>query len=356
MDPTDSPAEPHDLLPGPGALRARLPATLVGEATVAATRASIRELLRGRDARLLAVVGPCSLHDPDAALDYAARLRKLADETADALVVAMRTYVEKPRTRLGWTGLAKDPALDGTGDLARGLELSRRLLAAIGDLGVACAAELLDPLLAPYLVDLLAWAAIGARTSESPPHREFASGLDLPVGFKNTTDGRIDVAIHALDAARRPHVRIAHAEDGAARVARTPGNPDVHLVLRGGARGPNYGATCVADAVARAAAPGLARPVLVDCSHDNSGKDAARQPEVLRAVVLQVAAGSRGILGFMLESHLRPGRQELGAGAPLAYGVSITDACLGWDETERLLFSTAAALRRLRANRAKDPV
>ena len=268
----------------------------------------------------------------------------------------MRTYAEKPRTSLGWTGLAKDPALDGSGDLGAGLELSRRLLAEIGDLGVACAAELLDPLVAPYLVDLLAWAAIGARTAESPPHRELASGLPLPVGFKNATDGRVDVAVHAIATARRPQVRIAHAADGAPCVARTRGNPDAHLVLRGGARGPNYTEACVADAVARVAPLGLARPVLVDCSHDNSGKDPTRQPGVLRDVVSQVAGGSRAILGFMLESHLRPGRQDLCAGAPLAYGVSITDACLGWDETERLLFSTAGALRRLRRNRAKDPV
>jgi 3-deoxy-7-phosphoheptulonate synthase len=266
----------------------------------------------------------------------------------------MRTYVEKPRTRHGWPGLAKDPALDGSGDVALGLSLSRRLLGQIGDLGVACAAELLDPLLAPYLVDLLAWAAIGARTSESPTHRELASALGLPVGFKNGTDGRVEVAANGLAVARRPQVRIVLGEDGTARAARTPGNPDVHLVLRGGECGPNYDEASVADAAARVAAHGLARPVLVDCSHDNSGKDPARQPAVLRALLAQVAAGSRAILGFMLEGHLRAGRQDARPG-PLAYGVSITDACLGWEETERLLFSVAGALRTLRASQRGGP-
>jgi 3-deoxy-7-phosphoheptulonate synthase len=354
MDATDGPA-PNEPLPSPRALRARLPATPRARALAGWTRAAIRDLLRGRDPRLLALVGPCSLHDPAAALEYAARLRKVAAETADVLLVAMRTYVEKPRTRVGWAGLAKDPALDGSGDLGAGLALSRSLLAEIGDSGVPCAGELLDPLVAPYLVDLLAWAAIGARTAESPIHRELASALDLPVGFKNGTDGRVDVAAHAVAAARRPQVRLALGDDGAARVVHTRGNPDVHLVLRGGARGPNYDAASVADAAARVEAPALARPVLVDCSHDNSGKDPARQPEVLRALLAQIAAGSAPILGFMLESHLRGGRQDVRAGAPLAYGVSITDACLGFEETERLLFSAAEALRTLRGNRVGGP-
>jgi 3-deoxy-7-phosphoheptulonate synthase len=345
-----------DPLPAPGALRARLPATAVGRSVASSTRVAIRDLLRGRDPRLLAVVGPCSLHDPAAALEYAARLRKVADETADVLVLAMRTYLEKPRTCLGWPGLAKDPALDGTGDLARGLEVSRRLLVSIGDLGMACAAELLDPLLAPYFVDLLAWGAIGARTSESQAHRELASGLDLPVGFKNGTDGRVDVATHGLAAARRPHVRVAPGPDGSLRAERTAGNPDVHVVLRGGARGVNYHPAAIADAAARVEAPRLAHPVLVDCSHDNSRKDPTLQPDALRSVLAQVATPGHPILGFMLESHLRPGRQDVRAGAPLRYGVSITDACLGWDETERLLFDAARALRTLRADQAKDPV
>lgn len=329
----------------PAILLEELPLSEAGSQAIGHTREEVARILWGDDDRMIVVVGPCSIHDPVAALEYAQRLRKVARETADALLVVMRVFLEKPRTALGWTGLLKDPDLDGSGDAARGLELGRRLLLEINALGLPCAAELLDPLAAPFQSDLLAWAAIGARTAESQIHREQASGLDLPVGIKNPTDGRLAVAHNAIRAARAPQVALALGDDGRLARVRTPGNPDAHVVLRGSERAANCDRASL-DSAARALADlGLARALLVDCSHDNSRRDPARQPEILAGLVRERSAGRRALLGFMLESSLVAGRQDRIRGRPLAHGRSITDACLGWDDTERALFDAAGAIR-----------
>jgi 3-deoxy-7-phosphoheptulonate synthase len=333
-------------LVAPGEVKAALPPSPAAARTVRAARAAIRDLLHGRDRRrLLAVVGPCSIHDEDAALEYAGRLRALAAETGDALLVVMRAYFEKPRTTVGWKGLINDPALDGSCDIPHGLRLARRILLRIAELGVPCASEVLDPVLPQYLADLVAWAAIGARTTESQTHRELASGLSMPVGFKNGTDGNLETAANALVSAAHPHHFLGVDERGAAAVVRTRGNRDGHLVLRGGGGRANHDPASVAAAARLAEARGIARGVLVDCSHDNSGRDPARQAGVLRSVLGQWAGGQRALLGVMLESHLQPGRQDWGEGTPLRYGVSITDACIGWEETAALLEEAADAVR-----------
>jgi 3-deoxy-7-phosphoheptulonate synthase len=332
-------------LPSPGALLERLPRTPEVERSVERGRGSIRDALHGRDPRLVAIVGPCSIHDPDSALEYARRLARLAAELDDALVIAMRTYFEKPRTALGWKGLINDPHLDGSCEIALGLARAREILLAIGELGLPCATELLDPITRHYIGDLLAWVATGARTSESQIHREMASGLPMPVAFKNPTSGELAPARDAMVAARSAHRHLGIGADGGFRRVETRGNPDVHLVLRGGERGPNYSARDVARAAELCAMLGIARPILVDCSHANSEKDHRRQPHVLRDVLGQLESRTSPILGVLVESHLEPGRQALRAGEPLAYGVSLTDACLGWDETEALLREAAARVR-----------
>ena len=290
------------------------------------------------------VVGPCSVHDPDQALEYALRLARLARDLGEQLVVVMRTYFEKPRTTVGWKGLLNDPDLDGGCDAERGLRLARRLLLDINDLGLTCGAELLDPLAAGYLEDLLGWACIGARTSESQVHRELASGLAMPVGFKNGTDGNVGVAQDALVAARTPHARLGVDAQGAPSLVRTSGNRDVHLVLRGGGGVPNHDPEIVAWAATRARRLGLARPVWVDCSHGNSQRNHRLQGSVFRRVLEQVRGGHRVIGGAMLESFLEPGSQPWTPGEPLRRGVSITDACIGWDETVALLEEAAEAV------------
>jgi 3-deoxy-7-phosphoheptulonate synthase len=291
------------------------------------------------------VVGPCSIHDPDAAVEYARRLARIAEATSDVLLIVMRTYFEKPRTTVGWKGLINDPHLDGSCDVAAGLDLARRLLLEINELGLPCATEVLDPIAPRYLADLVSWAAIGARTSESQTHRETASGLPMPVGFKNGTDGSLERALNAMIAARHPHRFIGVGDDGATSLVRTSGNPDRHVILRGGASGPNYSAEHVSRAAALVAAEGIARPIMVDCSHDNSGKDYEAQAAVCGAVLSQFLHGQEAILGMQIESHLHPGRQAWAENRPLAYGVSITDACIGWETTERLLVETARAVR-----------
>ncbi|HTO68497.1 MAG TPA: 3-deoxy-7-phosphoheptulonate synthase [Myxococcota bacterium] len=331
-------------LPSPAELAARLPRSARAEATVLRGRRALRDALHGKDPRFVAIVGPCSIHDPDAALDYARRLAPLADELGDALVVVMRTYFEKPRTALGWKGLISDPRLDGSCDLALGLARARALLCAVNELGLPCGSEVLDPIVRHYTGDLLAWACIGARTSESQIHREMASGLPLPVGLKNATSGDLAPALDGILAARSPHRHLGVSAAGGFARIETHGNPDAHLVLRGGASGPNHSPADVARAAEKLAPLALARPVLIDCSHANSRRDPARQPAVLRDVLAQFAAPGTPILGAMLESQLAPGRQELATGAPLAYGVSITDPCLGWSDTEALLREAAAEL------------
>jgi 3-deoxy-7-phosphoheptulonate synthase len=327
----------------PAELKARIPAR--DPEVVARGRQAIRDVLHGRDDRLIAIVGPCSIHDTEAALEYARRLLTLRAAVEDQLVIVMRTYFEKPRTTVGWKGLVYDPHLDGSEDIPGGLEIGRRLLAEINAMGLPCAVEVLDPITPQYFADLIAWSSVGARTVESQIHRQLASGLSMPVGFKNATNGAVDVAAHAMTAAARPHTFFGVGPEGDVAMVRTRGNPDVHIVLRGGTSGTNYDAESVADALDMVQDHGVARPVMIDCSHGNSLKDHRRQPEALHAIVNQVRGGQRGIAGFMLESHLHEGRQDWKPGSDLAYGVSITDACLAWEATDDLLRSTADSLR-----------
>jgi 3-deoxy-7-phosphoheptulonate synthase len=303
------------------------------------------------DQRLVVIVGPCSIHDPDAAIDYAQRLKRVADATAGQLQVVMRTYFEKPRTVVGWKGLVSDPHLDGSCDIPAGLALARKLLLAINGLGLPCATEFLDTVVPHYLADMVTWAAIGARTTESQVHRQMASGLSMPVGFKNSTDGSLQNAVNAVLSARHPHAFLGINADGVSSVVKTTGNQDCHIVLRGGASGPNYHRADIAAAASAVGAQGLRRGVIVDCSHGNSDKDPGKQAAVFTEVVSNYAAGQEGILGVMLESNLRPGRQTWMQGAPLEYGVSITDACIGFPETERLLLDAARRLTRPAAAR-----
>ena len=330
-------------LPSPAVLRQRLPLDRALGAQVHVQRQAIRDVLDGQDPRLLVVVGPCSLHDPLAALEYAGRLAELAPAVNDQLLLVMRTYVEKPRTTVGWKGLVYDPHLDGSGNMAEGLHLSRRLMLDILATGLPIASELLQPLAASYFDDLLGWAAIGARTSESQIHREMVSGLDLPVGFKNGTDGSLGIACDAMRSAEHPHQHFGIDELGHPALLQTRGNPDTHLVLRGGHGAPNYDAASVAAARAVLDRQGIAPRIMVDCSHANSGKDPLRQPAVLEAVIAQRLAGDTSLRGVMLESHLFDGCQPLSG--ELRYGVSITDGCLGWSGTEQLLRQAAEALR-----------
>ena len=330
-------------LPSPAVLRQRLPLSDALAARIHDDRNAIRAVLDGRDPRLLVVIGPCSLHDPAAALEYAERLATLAPEVSDQLLLVMRAYVEKPRTTVGWKGLMYDPHLDGSGNMAEGLHLSRRLMLDILQAGLPIATELLQPLAAGYFDDLLGWAAIGARTSESQIHRELVSGLDLPVGFKNGTDGGLGVACDAMRSAEHPHQHFGIDDLGHPALLQTRGNPDTHLVLRGGHGVPNYDAASVAAARRTLEKQGIASRIMVDCSHANSGKNPLRQPAVLQSVIEQRLAGDMSLRGVMLESHLFDGCQPLAA--ELRYGVSITDGCLGWAATEHMLRKTAQQLR-----------
>ena len=329
-------------LPTPAALREALPLTPELTADIDRHRAAIRAILDGRDSRLLVITGPCSLHDTDSALEYGQRLAELAERVSDRLLLVMRAYVEKPRTTVGWKGLLHDPHLDGRGDLDSGLRLSRDLLIRLAESGLPIATELLSPLAVPYLEDLLSWAAIGARTTESQPHREMVSGLTLPVGFKNGTDGELDSARDAMRAAAHPHSRLGIDLDGRPALIETSGNPHTHLVLRGGRHGPNYDAVSVRRAHDALEQAGLNTRIVVDCSHANSGKDPARQPQVLEEIIEQRRHGDRSLVGVMLESHLSGGNQSING--QLQYGVSITDACLGWADTESALLRLARAV------------
>lgn len=330
-------------LPSPAVLRQRLPLSASLAARTHADRNAIRAVLSGHDPRLLVVVGPCSLHDPESALEYAERLAELAPQIDDQLLLVMRAYVEKPRTTVGWKGLVYDPFLDGSGDMAEGLSRSRRLMLDILERGLPIATELLQPLAAGYFDDLLAWAAIGARTSESQIHREMVSGLDVPVGFKNGTDGSLGIACDAMRSAAHPHRHFGLDDLGHPALLETRGNPDTHLVLRGGHGAPNYDAANVAAARAALQQQGIAPRIMVDCSHANSGKNPLCQPAVLDAVIDQRLAGDSSLRGVMLESHLFDGCQPLSS--KLHYGVSITDGCLGWTATEQMLRHTAQRLR-----------
>ncbi|ALM51365.1 3-deoxy-7-phosphoheptulonate synthase [Halomonas huangheensis] len=333
-------------LPTPLELQREVPLSAMLHERVEAQRHEIRDILEGRDDRLLVVVGPCSIHDPVAAMEYAQRLAKLADRVRDRLLLVMRVYVEKPRTTVGWKGLAYDPGLDGQSDMCRGLELSRRLMRDIVELGLPVATELLQPMIAPYLDDLLAWVAIGARTTESQLHRELASGLKSAVGFKNATNGDLQVALDAMQSAAHPHQHFAIGADGRPVMKQTNGNDMTHVVLRGGHGGPNYDADSIAAARKAITAGGLAVRLMVDCSHANARKDHRRQSEVLLDVLAQRETGDRALIGVMLESHIHEGKQSLTPGK-LRYGVSVTDACIGWETTEHLLTLAAERLARV---------
>jgi 3-deoxy-7-phosphoheptulonate synthase len=336
------------LLPTPAQLKDCFPLDPAAAQSIESLRRQASELVLGQDDRLLCVVGPCSIHDPSAALEYASRLAPVAERYRSELLVVMRVYLEKPRSSVGWKGLISDPHLDGRCDIPEGLRLARQLMTEIAERGLGMAGELLDANLALYQSDLLSWAAIGARTTESQPHRELASSLPLPVGFKNGTDGRIEGALGGIRSAAEPHRRLAPDDDGVLRLFQSPGNPHCHLTLRGGTTGPNYQAECVLGASRSAARAGLPSRVLVDCSHGNSGKDHQNQPRVLGAVAQQVAAGARHVLGVMIESHLVAGQQVLSGPAELRYGQSITDACVDFESTEQMLEELARALSQQR--------
>jgi len=329
-------------------LRGQLPVPGESAQMISQAREMVRAVLAGTDGRLLVIAGPCSVHDPAAALDYAGRLAALSRRYARDLLVVMRVYVEKPRTVTGWKGLVNDPHLDGSCDVPCGLRRARELLLAIAALGLPAATEWVDPATSRYLDDLVTWGAIGARTTESPVHRQLASGLAMPVGFKNGTDGDIQVAAEACLAAASSHTFAGLTDDGTAAVIRTAGNPDCHLVLRGGRSGPNFEPPYVAKARDLAAGAGLARAVVVDASHGNSRKDHRRQEQVAAALAGQVAGGEPGLAGVMLESNLAGGCQEPGDPATLAYGQSITDPCMDWQATAGLVELLAAASRRRR--------
>jgi 3-deoxy-7-phosphoheptulonate synthase len=333
-------------LVAPRELEERFPRSDNAARVIGAARRAICDLLTGRDRdRLLVVVGPCSIHDRAAALEYARRLQRMAEATREELVIVMRTYFEKPRTTVGWKGLINDPHLDGSCDVSTGLELARSILLEINELGVPCACELLDPIAARYVADLVSWAAVGARTSESQPHREMASGLAMPVGFKNGTDGNLQAALNAMVAARHPHRFVGVDADGIASVIGTPGNPYRHIILRGGTGGPNHTAEEIQRTAHLAADDIVTRPIVVDCSHDNSQRDHTRQAQVCREVLADAPRCRDALLGVMLESNLHPGRQPWSPGRELAYGVSITDACISWEETEALLYEIAESGR-----------
>lgn len=332
----------------PAILMEELPVSEAASATIAHGREHVQRVLRKQDDRLLAVVGPCSIHDPAAGLEYGRRLRELAGTLAEDLLVVMRVYFEKPRTIVGWKGLINDPHLDESFKINEGLHLARRLLLDLAELGLPTGTEFLDPITPQFIADLVSWGAIGARTSESQVHRELASGLSMPVGFKNGTAGSIQLAIDAIRSAAHPHHFLSVTKQGVAAIVSTRGNDDCHLILRGGSAGPNYDAESIARTVRALEQAGIADRIVIDCSHANSNKEPALQPDVARAVAEQVAAGSRSIVGVMLESFLVEGRQDAKPGRELAFGQSITDACISWEQTVPVLRDLAAAARERR--------
>ncbi|MBA3886474.1 MAG: 3-deoxy-7-phosphoheptulonate synthase [Acidobacteria bacterium] len=328
----------------PAILLEELPITERVSNVVCNARGAVAAALSGEDARLVVIAGPCSIHDVAAALEYAEKLKAMADRYAGHLVVIMRSYFEKPRTSIGWKGLINDPDLDESFNINKGLRLARRLLLDINDLGLPTASEFLDTQIPQHVADLTSWVAIGARTTESPIHRELASGLSMPVGFKNSTDGNIKTAVDAVLAARSPHWFPSVTKQGVAAISHTTGNDSCHVILRGGTQsGPNHDAAHVGEVCTRLAALGLRNAVLVDCSHGNSNKDYRRQADVAASIAGQVASGSWQIFGAMLESHLVEGRQDYAPGRPPCYGQSITDACISLEETDRLLEQLARA-------------
>ncbi len=328
----------QDVLLTPEEVKLRVPMTPNAQNTVLDGRLTVENILDRRDHRFLVVVGPCSIHDPPAALDYAQRLKRLADEVSDTLYVVMRVYFEKPRTTTGWKGLINDPHMNDSFDIEEGLQLARSLLRDINELGLPTGTEALDPISPQYLSDLIAWSAIGARTTESQTHREMASGLSTPVGFKNGTDGGLLVAVNALLSVSKSHSFLGIDQNGQVAVIRTKGNRYGHIVLRGGAKGPNYDSVTIALVEKELARSSLPANIVVDCSHANSNKDPSLQPLVMNDVVHQVIEGNQSIVGTMLESNINAGNQPIPADlSQLKYGVSVTDACIDWTSTEKLL-------------------
>lgn len=329
---------PRDLLQ-------QIPMSVAANRTVVQGRDDLVRVLSGEDPRLLAVVGPCSIHEETSALEYAEKLQAVSEDIKSTTLVIMRVYFEKPRTVMGWKGLINDPGLDGSFDIENGLRRARHLLLKINEMGMPAATEMLEPITPQYVADLVTWAAIGARTTESQTHRQMASGLSMPVGYKNGTDGNLEIAIQAMQAARNAHSFLGIDTDGRTCVIHTTGNPYGHLILRGGRSGPNYDAQNVKVAADTLSAAGLPPFLMVDCSHANSDKDYTKQAAVWRDAVAQRAAGNKHIVGLMLESNLFPGSQKLTANLDqLKYGVSITDGCIGWDQTEELLRNAHAVL------------
>jgi 3-deoxy-7-phosphoheptulonate synthase len=335
------------LLP-PAILLEELPLSEEGSLVVSRARQEVVRILDGQDDRLLVVVGPCSVHDPTAAREYARRLRRAAAALVGDLLIVMRVYFEKPRTTVGWKGLINDPHLDGSFAINEGLRLARRLLLDLVEMGLPAGCEFLDPITPQFIADLVTWGAIGARTTESQVHRELASALSMPVGFKNGTDGGVQIAIDAVRAAAHPHRFLGVTEQGLAGIVATRGNPDCHVILRGGATGPNYDAISVQKTLSALRDAGLPPRLMVDVSHGNSGKDWQRQPAVAREVAAQVAQGETGIIGVMMESFLVDGRQDLVDPRRLTYGQSITDGCMGWEMTVPVLHELAEAVQRRR--------
>ena len=342
-----------EALISPVGLVEELPLTPEVEAVVLEGRRQIQEVLRGEDSRFLVITGPCSVHDEAAGIEYAERLKGLQDEMSDRMLIVMRVYFEKPRTTVGWKGMIYDPYLNDTFDIGEGLRRARRLLRRIAEMGIYTATEFLDPIVPQYLAGLVSWAAIGARTTESQTHRQMASGLSMPVGFKNGTDGDAQIAVDAMISAQSQHAFLGIDHFGQTCIVHTNGNPYGHLVLRGGRSGPNFGAESIAAAQDLLNRAGVPSQLLVDCSHGNSNKDHRRQNIALNSIIEQRIAGNDNIIGCMLESNLNAGSQSLnGPLADLEYGVSVTDACIGWDETEDLLREAYGKL----ANVVKQPV
>jgi 3-deoxy-7-phosphoheptulonate synthase len=326
-------------------LEEELPMTDAASATVFETRQAICEVLAGRDKRLIVVVGPCSIHDTKAAREYATKLKNVIAEVSNELVVVMRVYFEKPRTTIGWKGLINDPYLDNSYKINDGLRMARRLLLELAEMGVPAGTEFLDMISPQYVAALVSWGAIGARTTESQIHRELVSGLSCPVGFKNATSGDVQIAIEAMLSAAHPHTFLGHSKYGQSAIFVTNGNPDTHVILRGGNKTVNYTAEAVEEVCAKLVKCKLKPQVMIDCSHANSHKDHTKQSAVCRNVAGQVAGGDKRIIGLMIESSLVAGAQKLVDGKALTYGQSITDACIGWDETEGLLKELAAAVK-----------
>ena len=334
----------------PAELHRELSLSEAAAVTVHHTRRDIRPILTGDDDRVLVVVGPCSIHDPEAALAYAERLGEYQRALSDRLLLVMRVYFEKPRTTVGWKGLINDPDLNGSFNINKGLRLARGLLMDLNESGVPAGVEFLDHFTPQYVMDLVSWGAIGARTTESQVHREMASGLSCPVGFKNGTDGNLKIAIDAVRAARHPHCFLSLTQNAHSAIFTTAGNEDTHVILRGGDE-PNYDADHVDAAGRDLVASGLSDRLMIDCSHANSDKKFERQPAVCSDIARQIAAGDRRIMGVMIESHLEPGRQDVEPGVPLVFGKSITDACVGWDDTVPMLEELAAAVQSRRDGR-----